>query len=75
MKKKNEPAELTAAESLVSKAAPALQKTAAIGAELMRAVLNLEKKLQMQNRRLAYIARYYPDVHQDALENAGKEDF
>lgn len=75
MKKKNEPEQLTATEELVLEAAPLLQKAAAISAGLMTAALALEKKLQMQNRRLGYIARYYPDVHQDALENAGKEDF
>lgn len=74
MKKKNEQEQLTATEELVLEAAPLLQKVAAISAGLMTAALALEKKLQMQNRRLGYIARYYPDVHQDALKNAGKEE-
>lgn len=75
MKKKTETEQLTATEELVSQAVPLLQQAAAVSAGLMTAALALEKKLQMQNRRLGYIARYYPDVHQDALENAGKEDF
>lgn len=75
MKKKNEPEQLTATEELVSEAVPLLQEALEMSVGLMTAALALEKKLQMQNRRLGYIARYYPDVHQDALENAGKEDF
>lgn len=75
MKKKNEQEQLTATEELVSEAVPLLQEAFEMSVGLMTAALALEKKLQMQNRRLGYIARYYPDVHQDALENAGKEDF
>ena len=75
MKKKNEQEQLTPTEKLVSEAVPLLQEAFEMSAGLMTAALALEKKLQRQNRRLSYIARYYPDVHQDALENAGKEDF
>lgn len=75
MKKKTESEQLTATEELVSEAVPLLQETVEMSVGLMTSALALEKKLQMQNRRLGYIARYYPDVHQDALENAGKEDF
>lgn len=75
MKKKTESEQLTATEELVSEAVPLLQEAFETSVGLMTAALSLEKKLQMQNRRLGYIARYYPDVHQDALENAGKEDF
>ncbi|NBK23152.1 MAG: hypothetical protein EOM68_14120 [Spirochaetia bacterium] len=73
--KKSQSLELTPAETLVSKAMPLLKEAVSVVPDLMHALLGLEKKLQRQNRRLAYIARYYPDVHQDALENAGKEDF
>lgn len=73
--KKSQSLELTPAETLVSKAMPLLKEAVSVVPDLMHALLGLEKKLQMQNHRLGYIARYYPDVHQDALENAGKEDF
>lgn len=74
MKKKNEQEQLTATEELVLEAAPLLQEAFEMSVGLITAALALEKKLQMQNRRLGYIARYYPDVHQDALKNAGKEE-
>lgn len=74
MKKKTESEQLTATEELVSEAVPLLQEAVETSVGLMTAALALEKKLQIQNRRLGYIARYYPDVHQDALENAGKEE-